>query len=77
MFTTSTSSGFAITLCTKNIAQDLTKSSNSGIASSGLKRWLHNTTEETMSVAKLGGTQPSGHGHQETSYILPLCASLH
>ena len=56
MFTTSTSSGFAITPCTKNIVRDLAKSNNSGIASSGLERWLENTKEETMlSVVKPGG----------------------
>ena len=74
MFTTSTSFSFVITLCTKNVARDLAKSNNSGIASSGLERWLHNAMEETMVVCSKNPveTQPSGHGHHETSDILPL-----
>ena len=59
MFTTSTSSAFAITLCTMNTTRDLAKSNNSGIASSGLERWLHNTMEETMAVCSKTRWKPN------------------
>ena len=79
-FTTSTSSGFAITRCTKNVARDLAKSSNSGIASSGLERWLHNTTEETMAVCNKTRWKPNHLdmviGKQAISFLFVLhCTS--
>ena len=59
MFTTSTSSIFAITQCTKNLVWDCAMSNNSGIASTGHEQWLHNTMEETMAVSRKTKSKPN------------------